>query len=45
VEKSTLDLTPQPPSLAENGENSKTLSYKARGLERGFPKPVKSKQD
>jgi hypothetical protein len=24
------------------GENSKPLSYKERGLERGFPHPVKS---
>jgi len=38
VERATLDLTPQPPSLAGKGENSKPLSFK----ERGFPAPVKS---
>ncbi|MEQ8971199.1 MAG: bifunctional serine/threonine-protein kinase/formylglycine-generating enzyme family protein [Coleofasciculus sp. C1-SOL-03] len=37
-EKSTSNLIPQPP-----GENSKPLSLQERGLERGFPDPVKSK--
>jgi signal transduction histidine kinase len=36
------DLTPQPPSLQGKGENSKPLSLQERGLERGFPEPVKS---
>ena len=31
------NLTPQPPSLQGNGENSKPLSSKERGLERGSP--------
>ncbi|MCL1466904.1 hypothetical protein LAY41_21165, partial [Argonema galeatum A003/A1] len=31
-----LDLTPQPPSLQGQGENSKPLSLQERGLERGF---------
>ncbi len=43
VEKPTQNLTPQPPSLLEKGENSKPLSLQERGLERGFPDPVKSK--
>jgi hypothetical protein len=38
-----LDLTPQPPSLRGKGENSKPLSLEERGLERGFPNPLKSK--
>ncbi|MCC3490648.1 MAG: PatA/PatG family cyanobactin maturation protease [Microcoleus sp. PH2017_25_DOB_D_A] len=52
VEKSTLDLTPQPSlqgGMAEDEafysgkeENSKPLSLQERGLERGFPDPVKS---
>ena len=33
----TPNLTPQPPSLQGNGENSKPLSLQERGLERGFP--------
>jgi uncharacterized protein YjbI with pentapeptide repeats len=41
-EKSTLDLTPQPPSLQGKGENSKPSQEQERGLERGFPDPVKS---
>ena len=36
------DLTPQPPSLLVLGENSKPLSLQERGLERGFPDPVKN---
>jgi thiazoline dehydrogenase / protease len=54
VEKSTLDLTPQPPlqgGMAEDEafysgkeENSKPLSLQERGLERGFPDPVKSQE-
>ena len=43
VEKPTPNLTPQPPSLKGSGENSKPLSLQERGLERGFPDPVKSK--
>ncbi|BAT56171.1 unknown protein [Nostoc sp. NIES-3756] len=43
VEKLTPDLTPQPSSLQEKGEQLKPLPYKERGLERGFPDPVKSK--
>ena len=43
VEKPTQNLTPQPPSLKGSGENSKPLSLQERGLERGFPDPVKSK--
>jgi len=42
VEKLTPDLTPQPPSLVGKGEKSKPLSLQGRGLERGFPDPVKS---
>ncbi len=41
VEKSTENLTPQPPSLGGKGENSKPLSLQERGLERGFPDAVK----
>ncbi|MDZ7955914.1 ribosome assembly protein 4, partial [Nostoc sp. DedQUE09] len=37
LEKLTRNLTPQPPSLLGNGENSKPLSLQERGLERGFP--------
>ena len=37
------NLTPQPPSLQGNGENSKPLSLQERGLERGFPDIVNSK--
>ncbi|WP_448273957.1 nSTAND1 domain-containing NTPase [Nostoc sp. DSM 114160] len=37
LEKLTRNLTPRPPSLLGNGENSKPLSCKERGLERGFP--------
>jgi hypothetical protein len=44
VEKSTLDLTPQPHREQGQGENSKPLSCQERGLERGFPDPVKSQQ-
>jgi cyanobactin maturation PatA/PatG family protease len=71
VEKSTLDLTPQPSlqegmaedeafypprsplqgGMAEDEafysgkeENSKPLSFQERGLERGFPDPVKSQE-
>jgi len=36
-----LNLTPQPPSLQWKGENSKPLSLQERGLERGFPTPMK----
>jgi uncharacterized protein YfkK (UPF0435 family) len=43
VEKPTQNLTP--PSLKRKGENSKPLSLQERGLERGFPDPVKSKTD
>ena len=39
VEKLTKNLTPQFPSLSENGENS---TFKEKGLERGFPDSVKS---
>ncbi|MEH2376773.1 nSTAND1 domain-containing NTPase, partial [Nostoc sp.] len=39
------NLTPQPPSLLGNGENSKPLSLQERGLERGFPYSVKSQED
>ncbi|MEQ8383967.1 MAG: PAS domain S-box protein [Coleofasciculus sp. A1-SPW-01] len=43
LEKSTLDLTPQPPSFPPaRGENSQHLSLQERGLERGFLDPVKS---
>ncbi|MHC5595467.1 MAG: M16 family metallopeptidase [Nostoc sp.] len=45
VEKQTRNLTPQPPSLVGKGENSKPLSLQERGLERGFPDPVKSQKD
>jgi len=45
VEKSTRNLTPQPPSLVGKGENSKPLSLQERGLERGFPDPAKSQVD
>ncbi|MEI1373378.1 hypothetical protein PQG02_12865 [Nostoc sp. UHCC 0926] len=38
VEKLTLNLTPQPPSLQGKGENSKSLLLQ----ERGFPELVKS---
>ncbi|AFZ22944.1 WD40 repeat-containing protein [Cylindrospermum stagnale PCC 7417] len=41
VEKPTRNLTPQPPSLRGNGENSKPLSSQERGLERGFPDSVR----
>nr|MDZ8045005.1 ribosome assembly protein 4 [Nostoc sp. DedQUE02] len=37
LENLTRNLTPQPPFLLGNGENSKPLSCKERGLERGFP--------
>ncbi|MEH2311445.1 MAG: ribosome assembly protein 4, partial [Nostoc sp.] len=37
LEKLKRNLTPQPPSLLGNGENSKPLSLQERGLERGFP--------
>ncbi|MEH1844713.1 MAG: ribosome assembly protein 4, partial [Nostoc sp.] len=37
LENLTRNLTPQPPSLLGNGENSKPLSLQERGLERGFP--------
>ncbi|MEH1880527.1 nSTAND1 domain-containing NTPase, partial [Nostoc sp.] len=37
----TRNLTPQPPYLEGNGENSKPLSLQERGLERGFPDPMK----
>ena len=40
AENSTKNLTPQPPSLQGNGENSKPLSASERGLERGFPDSV-----
>jgi putative ATPase len=48
-EKSTLDLTPQlftkaPASQQGKGENSMPLSLQERGLERGFPDPVKSQE-
>ncbi|WP_414584071.1 adenylate/guanylate cyclase domain-containing protein [Scytonema sp. PCC 10023] len=43
VEKPTQNLTPQPPSLKGKGENSKPLKKQERGLERGFPDPMKSK--
>jgi hypothetical protein len=36
------NLTPQPPSLQGNGENLKPLSWKERGLERGFSDIKKS---
>ncbi len=42
VEKPTQNLTPQPPSLLGSGQ-VKPLSLQERGLERGFPDPVKSK--
>jgi WD40 repeat protein/tetratricopeptide (TPR) repeat protein len=45
LEKPTRNLTPQPPSLRGNGENSKPLSLQKRGLERGSTDPVKSKLD
>ncbi|WP_442944665.1 M16 family metallopeptidase [Nostoc sp.] len=45
VEKQTRNLTPQPPSLPGKGENSKPLSLQERGLERGFPHPVKSQKE
>ncbi|MEH2282922.1 MAG: ribosome assembly protein 4, partial [Nostoc sp.] len=35
------NLTPQPPTLQGLGENSKPLSLQERGLERGFPDPIK----
>jgi len=41
--RSISNLTPQPPSLRRKGENSKPSQEKERGLERGFPDPVKSK--
>ncbi|MEO1560830.1 MAG: hypothetical protein AAFS12_14810, partial [Cyanobacteria bacterium J06632_19] len=44
VEKSTKNLTPQPPSLQGKGKKSKPLSLQERGLERGFPDAVKSKE-
>ncbi|MEH2276781.1 MAG: ribosome assembly protein 4, partial [Nostoc sp.] len=37
LEKLKRNLTPQPPSLLGNGDNSKPLSLQERGLERGFP--------
>ncbi len=40
AENSTKNLTPQPPSLRGNGENSKPLSLQERGLERGFTDSV-----
>ncbi|MBD2445775.1 chemotaxis protein CheW [Nostoc sp. FACHB-152] len=40
--KLTPNLTPQPHSLVGNGEKSKPLSSKERGLERGFSDTVKS---
>ncbi|NEQ20723.1 MAG: AMP-binding protein [Microcoleus sp. SIO2G3] len=43
LEKLTLDLTPQPPSLSGKGENSKPSQEQERGLERGSSDPVKSK--
>ncbi len=42
VEKPTQNLTPQPPSFLGSGQ-VKPLSLQERGLERGFPDPVKSK--
>ena len=44
AEKSTKNLTPQPPSLPGKGENKnlKPLSWEERGLERGFPDAVQS---
>ncbi|MEH1913162.1 DUF559 domain-containing protein [Nostoc sp.] len=45
VEKQTRNLTPQPPSLLEKGENSKPLSLQERGLERGLPQDSKSLQE
>lgn len=42
-EEPAKDLTPQPP-LQGNRENSKPLSSQERGLERGFPHLVKSKE-
>src|SRR4028119_115705 len=41
-EKLTLDLTPQPHQEQGKGENSKPSQEQERGLERGFPDPVKS---
>jgi purine-binding chemotaxis protein CheW len=41
VEKPTRNL----PSLQRKGENSKPLSLQERGLERGFPDPVKNQVD
>ncbi|MEH2321465.1 MAG: hypothetical protein V7K24_31205 [Nostoc sp.] len=40
MEEDDSDLTPQPPSLVGNGENSKPLSLQ----ERGFPDAVKSQE-
>ncbi|MEQ9620457.1 amino acid adenylation domain-containing protein [Coleofasciculus chthonoplastes] len=40
LEKSISNITPQPPR-----ENSKPLFFQERGLERGFPDPVKSKME
>ncbi|MHC5734359.1 helicase-related protein [Nostoc sp.] len=45
TEEDDSDLTPQPPSLVGKGENSKPLSWKERGLERGFPDYVKSQEN
>ena len=45
VEKPTRNLTPQPPSVKGKRENSKPLSLQERGLERGFPEPVKNKDN
>ncbi|TVP56676.1 MAG: tetratricopeptide repeat protein [Nodularia sp. (in: Bacteria)] len=45
AEKAMGNLTPKPPSLQGQGENSKPLSFQERGLERGFPDEVKSQQD
>jgi diguanylate cyclase (GGDEF)-like protein len=36
------NLTPQRPTLVENGENSKLFHEKGKGLERDSPDPVKS---
>ncbi|WP_311774251.1 MULTISPECIES: DEAD/DEAH box helicase [unclassified Nostoc] len=44
IEEDDSDLTPQPPSPLDKGENSKPLSLQERGLERGFPDYVKSQE-
>ncbi len=44
LEKPTRNLTPQPPSLTGNGENSKPLKKQERGMEAWLTDPVKSKR-